>query len=154
MRTSRQTLIAIEHAAVRSWPALETADIDGWLWRFASGGSLRANSVATLGFTGASVEAAVAEVERRYGAKAAPCRFTVSEVSTPDDLDARLDRLGYARGEDHVTMAKEVASNATMPGDTETTADPTQEWMAVYLSGLGPNRREALAELDAPVVAD
>jgi hypothetical protein len=31
-------LAEIEAAAVRSWPALETADVDGWLWRYASGG--------------------------------------------------------------------------------------------------------------------
>ena len=76
MPISRDTLLAIEQAAVRSWPALETAGIDGWLWRHASGGSLRANSVAALAFTGASVGAAIAEAERRYRARGAPCRFT------------------------------------------------------------------------------
>ena len=78
MPISRQSLIAIEQAAVRSWPALETADIDGWLWRYASGGSQRANSVSALAFTGRDVEAAICEAERRYGAKGAPCWFTVT----------------------------------------------------------------------------
>jgi len=138
---SRDTLLAIEQAAVRSWPALQTADIDGWLWRYASGGSLRANSVAALAFSGASVDAAIAEAERRYRARGAPCRFTIAQVSEPSDLDRRLAALGYARSEDHVTMAKAVTAEATVPGDVELWFDPTPEWLAVYLSGLSADRR-------------
>jgi ribosomal protein S18 acetylase RimI-like enzyme len=151
---SRDTLVAIEQAAVRSWPALETADIGGWRWRYASGGSLRANSVAALAFTGASVEAAVAEAERRYRARGAPCRFTVAEVSLPGDLDDRLAALGYARSEDHVTMAKAVPAVASLPGEVELSSEPTGEWLAVYLSGLAADRKAIapaiLAGLPAP----
>jgi len=151
---SRHTLLAIEQAAVRSWPALHTADIDGWLWRYASGGSLRANSVAALAFTGASVDDGIADAERRYGAQGAPCRFTIAEVSEPSDLDRRLEALGYARSEDHVTMAKAVTAQAAMPGDVEVLFDPTPEWLAVYLSGLSADRRAIaptiLAGLPAP----
>jgi len=140
---SRQHLAEIEAAAVRSWPAPETADIDGWLWRCASGGSLRANSVSTLSFLGADFEAAVRDAERRYLAKGAPCRFTVTDVSEPGDLDARLAAMGYARGEDHVTMAKAIAGSPTpAPADVVLSGDPSPEWLAVYLAGLAPNRRE------------
>ena len=141
MPVSRDTLCAIEQAAVRSWPALEVADIGGWRWRYASGGSLRANSVAALAFTGASVEAAVAEAERRYRARGAPCRFTIAEVSVPGDLDGRLAALGYARSEDHVTMAKALPADASLPGDVELSSEPTGEWLAVYLSGLAADRK-------------
>ena len=110
---SHEQLARIEAAAVRSWPAPETADIDGWLWRCASGGSLRANSVSTLSFRGVGFEAAVRDAEGRYRAKGAPCRFTVTDVSQPGDLDVRLAAMGYARGEDHVTMAKAVAGSPT-----------------------------------------
>jgi N-acetylglutamate synthase len=110
---SREQLARIEAAAVRSWPALETADLGGWLWRYASGGSQRANSVATLAFGGADIEAAVREAGRRYRARGAPCRFTIAEVSQPADIDARLAAMGYERGHDHVTMVKEIAARAT-----------------------------------------
>lgn len=139
-------LAEIEAAAVRSWPALETVALDGWLWRWASGGSQRANSVATLAFHGTDLDAAVRESERRYRAKGAACRFTISEVSEPCDLDARLAALGYDRGHDHVTMAKEIAApDAASPGPpahgVALSTDPTPEWLAVYLSGLTPDRR-------------
>jgi len=139
---SRGPLVEIEAAALRSWPALETADLDGWLWRYASGGSLRANSVATLTFAGTDVGAAVREAERRYRAKGAPCRFTIAEVSQPADIDARLAAMGYDRGEDHLTMAKEIAGAARPPSDVVLSVEPTSDWLAVYLSGLSPNRRE------------
>ena len=35
---SRERLLAIERAAVAAWPAGETADIGGWLWRSSGGG--------------------------------------------------------------------------------------------------------------------
>ena len=139
---TRTMLVEIEAAAVRSWPAPETADVDGWLWRYASGGSLRANSVSTLSFRGIDLDAAVREAERRYRANGAPCRFTVTEVSEPDDLDARLVALGYALGEDHVTMAKAIDASVTAPADILLSADTTPEWLAVYLAGLAPNRRK------------
>jgi ribosomal protein S18 acetylase RimI-like enzyme len=142
---SLRLLAKIEAAAVRSWPAPETADLDGWLWRYASGGSFRANSVSTLSFFGADFEAAVAEAERRYRGKGAPCRITVTAVSQPAGIDARLAALGYVRGDDHVTMAKAVAAapNAPAPADVSVAAAPTPEWLAVYLSGLSASRREA-----------
>ena len=121
---SRDTLLAIEQAAVRSWPALETADIEGWLWGFASGGSLRANSVAALAFGGSSVDVALAEAERRYRARNAPCRFTITEVNEPSDLDCRLAALGYVRSEDHVTMAKAVAAGSGAAGPYRAVARP------------------------------
>ncbi len=139
--SAREQLAAIEAAAVRSWPALETADIEGWLWRYASGGSLRANSVSALAFHGGNLAGAVADVERRYRAKGAPCRFNITEVGAPSDLDARLAGMGYQRGEPHNTMAKAIAATTHSPADVELAPDPTPEWLPVYLTGLSPDRR-------------
>jgi ribosomal protein S18 acetylase RimI-like enzyme len=142
----------IEAASVRSWPAPQTAAIDGWLWRYASGGSLRANSVATLAFHGSDVDAAIREAERRYRERGAPCRFTICGVSEPGDLDARLAALGYARGADHLTMAKAVGSGiagprVAAPAEVELAADAKPEWLAIYLAGLAPSRRAAAPAL-------
>lgn len=141
MGVSRARLLAIEEAAVRSWPALQRMPIDGWLWRCTSGGSVRANTVATLAFSGADVEAAIDDVERLYRAAGAPPRFTISEVSAPSDLDPRLAARGYQRGDDHVTMAKSVSACAAPPDTVALGAEPTAEWMTVYLSGLTEDRR-------------
>jgi hypothetical protein len=98
-------LLRIERAAVRAWPALETAVIDGWLWRYTGGGSQRANSVSPLVFSGRDVEAAIAEVEWRYRAVRAPVMFQMSEVNQPADLDQRLQERGYRIKEPITTLA-------------------------------------------------
>ena len=82
------------------------------------------------------------DAERRYRARGVPCRFTVTEVSEPGDIDARLAAMGYERGEDHATMVKEMGDSAHTLAEVGLSADPSPEWLAVYLSGLAPNRRE------------
>ena len=152
--SASEALLEIEQAAVRSWPALETADIDGWLWRCASGGSFRANSVAALAFTGSDPESAVTDVEQRYAARGAPSRFTVSEVSAPADLDALLARRGYERGADHLTLAKDIAARiVSPPADVAMMQEPTQLWLDIYLAGLSPDRREIAPRLLAGLPA-
>jgi ribosomal protein S18 acetylase RimI-like enzyme len=140
MGPARETLQRLERAAVGSWPAPETADIDGWHWRYASGGSLRANSVSTLAFTGSDLEQAIGAAERRYHARGALSRFTVTAVSEPADLDARLAARGYALGKDHVTMLKEVAALSSGAEDVVRTQNLTPQWLAIYLAGLAPER--------------
>jgi hypothetical protein len=64
--SDRDGLIGIEHAAVRAWPAGETRDVDGWLWRFSGGGSQRANSVSALEYRGDDVERSIDTIENLY----------------------------------------------------------------------------------------
>ena len=143
----------IEAAAVRGWPALETAVVDGWLWRQTSGGSVRANSVATLAFSGDDIEVAITTVEAHARRRSAPACFTVSDVSVPADIDARLAARGYLRGGDHVTMAKRVAADAPLPKATHAAKTPTADWLAIYLSGLALDRRAVAPQILAGLPA-
>lgn len=135
-------LPSIEAAAVRGWPALVTADVSGWLWRQSSGGSVRANSVATLAFSGADLDAAIAVIESHARRCSVPACFTLSDVAMPADLDARLAERGYARGGDHLTLAKRVAANTILPAGVAVAAAPSRDWLEVYRSGLSPDRRD------------
>lgn len=137
----------IEGAAVRGWPATVQIPFDGWLWRHSTGGSVRANSVAALAFTGTDPEAAIDAIEAAAEARSVRACFTVSDASVPSDLDARLAARGYARGDDHVTMAKWIASSATLPAGVALSAELSPGWMAVYLSGLSENRRATAPEI-------
>lgn len=139
------TLLQIERAAVAGWPGLETEMVDGWLWRYASGGSVRANSVAALDYSGRDFDGSVARIEALYRARGATACFTISEVSRPAGLDEALAQRGYARGDDHVTLAKRITASPEphAPALGVETADrPSTGWLAAYLSGLSANRRE------------
>ena len=134
---------ALVRLAVDAWPALETSPIDGWLWRCSGGGSKRANSATTVGFTGGDLDASIDKVEALYRVRGQAARFQVEEISTPLGLAARLTERGYTLEEITVNMAKPVRLAAPAPGDDgcSRTGTPTPAWLAVYLSAITPDRR-------------
>jgi ribosomal protein S18 acetylase RimI-like enzyme len=142
-------LYEIEAAAVRGWPALSVEPCHGWLCRHTSGGSLRANSVATLAFDGPDPDAAIAAVERFYARRDALPLFTICDVSRPADLDARLAARGYRQGDDHLTMAKPVAPGPAARAEVTVSAEPSAAWTAVYLTGLSPDHQSVAPRLIA-----
>jgi GNAT superfamily N-acetyltransferase len=143
MHLPHDRLVAIERIAVAAWPALETADIEGWLWRYSGGGSQRANSVSALDFRGADIDAAIAQAEERYRARGASPMFQICDVNDPTDLDARLERRGYRLQEPCTVLAKSIAPNgAAIPdADIEVSERPGPDWLSVYLAGITPSRR-------------
>jgi len=139
-----ETLREIERAAVRGWPALETGEIDGWVMRVSSGGSVRANSVAALDYSGTDLDKAIAKSVEFYQHRGALPRFTITDVSVPAELDDALATRGWMRHGDHVTMTKELASTQPLSSSLETVVRhlaPTPDWFRVYLEGLLENRR-------------
>jgi N-acetylglutamate synthase len=137
----------IEAAAVRGWPAPEAVDVDSWLWRHASGGSIRANSVATLAYSGSDLDASISRIEALATSRDVPACFAISDVSVPADLDARLAARGYIRDADHVTMAKRVSPEAPRPAEVDVATAPSPGWLEAYLSGLSADRRPVAPEI-------
>lgn len=151
--SERERLLAIERAAVRAWPAGETREVDGWLWRYSGGGSQRANAVSALHYRGTDVERTIDQVERLYGARGAPVRFQVGfPLSEPEDLDARLASRGYVIHDPVTTLIKPIVVVA-MPDDVVLGASPSEGWMRVYLSNISPDRRPFAAAILARVPA-
>jgi ribosomal protein S18 acetylase RimI-like enzyme len=147
MRADVSQLRTIENAAVRGWPALDTVTIDGWLARASSGGSIRANSVSALAYTGVDADASIDAAVEFYQRRGARVMFTITEVSEPAGLDARLAVRGFERRGEHATMVKAVAGTESIPepvahGITVGLHErPTPDWYAVYLEGLTGDRR-------------
>jgi len=106
---SPQDRLGIERVAVRAWPALETSNVSGWLWRYTGGGSQRANSVSPLDFFGADVEAAIAAAEQLYGARGATPMFRQDRevgIVREGDRGVETERLGEGVAEGLVTPAQ------------------------------------------------
>lgn len=152
MPITRDTLLRIERAGVRAWPAGETASIDGWLWRYTGGGSQRANSVSPLAFTGADPERAIDAAEQRYAARGGKAMFQLTDVAAPADLDQRLARRGYRVQEPCTTLAKVLTAPA-MPDGVEIADAPSADWLGNYLAGVTESRRPQAASILARVPA-
>src|SRR5262245_40661904 len=151
---SHDELLAIERAAVAAWPALETADINGWLWRYSGGGSQRANSVSPLRIEGCDVEGAIATVEACYRARGAAAMFQICDVSVPADLDQRLKHPGYRLQEPCTCLAKHIGSatdGARIDANVELAQVPSQDWLSVYLAGITVSRRSLAPKILARV---
>src|ERR1700710_456562 len=99
MDITRNDRIRLERAHVHAWPALQTANIDSWLWRASGGGSRRANSVSTIDFTGNDPDRAIDEVESRYRTRGAPACFQTFDETNPPGLADRLQQQGYQQSE-------------------------------------------------------
>lgn len=149
--SDRERLIGIERAAVRAWPASETREVDGWLWRYSGGGSQRANSVSALHYRGSNVERSIDAIERLYGERGAPVRFQVGfPLSQPGDLDQRLAARGYVIHDPVTTLVKPVVPVA-LPGSVRLSEIPSDAWMKVYLSNVSSDRRPFAADILARV---
>nr|WP_294519390.1 GNAT family N-acetyltransferase [uncultured Rhodopila sp.] len=146
MQIGRAERVRMERAHVRAWPALRTADIDGWLWRCSGGGSHRANSVSTIDFSGDDPEAAVIRAETLYHAAGRKAQFQTFDETSPPGLEALLQARGYRRGEPTVTMFKPPAAGAS-GRDVEVRDCAGDEWIAVYLGEITESRRAANAEI-------
>lgn len=140
MEIGREERVRMERAHVRAWPALQTLDLDGWLWRSSGGGSQRANSVSTIDFHGNDPEATIAKAEACYRAAGAPARFHTFDDTSPPGLGDLLRARGYRETDPTVTMFKRTERQRS-PVDVETRDEPWVEWRDVYLSEITENRR-------------
>ncbi len=147
----RDLLLRIEEAGVHAWPALETAPLQGWLWRYSDGGSQRANSVSALHFTGSDVDAAIDGAERLYAARGKGTMFQVSTVAAPRDLDGRLAARGYRINDPCITLVNDIAFNAAAPDGVEYFSSATPEWFDCYASVITPERRRIAPQILARI---
>lgn len=150
MNVSREDRIRMERAHVRAWPAANTANIGGWLWRSSGGGSQRANSVSTIDFAGNDLHGAVAAVEARYSAAGQPVRFQTFDDTAPPELAEVLRARGYQNTGATLTMTKPVTPIGC-PSGVERHDHATDEWLDVYLGAITPDRRQANAGIVATI---
>lgn len=140
-----EDLRRVEQAAVNAFPAPETEDVEGWLFRTSHGGYQRTNSVSTLGYRGRDLAASIARVEALAKAAGQRPRFHISEVSEPHGLDGVLEARGYARSERCLTMFKPVGARKADLTGVEWTYFPSTQWFKIYTSVLDESRK-AVAE--------
>lgn len=146
--------LQIEQLGVAAWPALATAPIGDWLWRWSESGSQRANSVACLGDPGLAIDHAIDAAEALYRARGAVPLFQVSTIASPPQTDEALAARGYRLVEPCTWLAIDLSMpQAATDFDCTATDAPDAGWMATYLSVISANRRERAPSVIARVPA-
>jgi ribosomal protein S18 acetylase RimI-like enzyme len=125
----------LEEMVVDAWPAVETADLDGWLLRASGGPTHRGNSVAPLD-DGASLtlDARIAQAEAWYRERNRPPMFQLGPCAAPDELDDVLAKRGYRKeGDALLALAtpKRVASATQTACKTLIESKPGDAWLEI-----------------------
>jgi ribosomal protein S18 acetylase RimI-like enzyme len=149
------TILALEEAAMRAWPALERIDEAGWVIRFAGGYTRRANSAAALTADDGDLEDQLAWVEEAYAARGLPAIFRVVCGCGPAGLDDALAAAGYEREGEALVMTLEVP-RAAPPVPHALRAVPIDAWLLLWerLSARGPEGRDLHRRLLASIAGE
>ncbi|THV31505.1 GNAT family N-acetyltransferase [Glycomyces paridis] len=140
-------ILALERALAATWPATETADLGGWLLRFAHGYTRRANSALALTAPPGGVDAAAAAVADWYRARGARPLIALAGPVTKR-LEAELADRGWTAEAETVVMTKAIeavdydgeAVVADEPGPVHLAQSGRGAPAAAAVLGSGPGR--------------
>jgi N-acetylglutamate synthase len=122
----------LEERCLNAWPALRCRLLDGWVLRFGDGFTRRANSVQALHAGALDATHKVERCEAAYAAVSQPCVFKITPLAEPPELDALLERRGYAQGGVTGVQLLEALPRGALPCDG-TLCDPLDEtWQAAF----------------------
>jgi len=148
--TPNDTIRAIEELTLNAWPAPQTVLYDGWILRFASGYTRRANSINPLYPSAIELAEKIAACERIYRDRGLKVIFKLTATSQPVGLDDVLAAAGYAF--DALTSVQLLDLRDWAPPrdpSIELTTGVTEEWFAAFcrMSSLAPEHRPAAQQI-------
>lgn len=139
-QVTRHEIVAAELAGDRTWPAPVHERLGDWLLRAAGGFSNRANTALPVGDPGRPLGEAVDAVEEWYRARGLNPGINVP-LPLAADVDAELDRRGWATTYRTVMMASDLHSMAAPPGGALPPVTlrprPSTEFLAVVAGNKG-----------------
>jgi ribosomal protein S18 acetylase RimI-like enzyme len=142
-------IAAIETIAADALPSAEFAPLDGWRLRFHHGVTRRANSVLAERRGELPLPDKLAAVEAFYAERGLPTRFQLSPASQPPELDALLERRGYAAEPGALVQTCPPERIAPLAPRFEATIEqePSPAWRALLASvdPAGATKAEARA---------
>jgi N-acetylglutamate synthase len=132
-------IIELERLLAATWPAPETADLGGWLLRYAEGYTRRANSALALTAPEGGTDAALAAVEAWYGERGArPLIAVAGPVARR--LDQELAERGWTAEAEAAVMVRPIEAVA-YAGEARIADAPS----AALVASAGRGRAEVAA---------
>ncbi len=135
---------AIEELSMNAWPAMQTMLYDGWVLRSADGYTKRANSIYPLYDSTMDLDEKIGFCESFYRDLNLPAVFKMTEASTPTDLDARLDALGYRIDSPTSVQTLDLGMGKhEIPHGVDLKSNDTETWHEAFarMNNVSPDRR-------------
>lgn len=150
--------LRFEEYALNGWPAPQTLFYDGWVLRFASGYTRRANSVNPLYPSSLPLDEKIATCERLYADQGLPTIFKLTSQSQPAGLEEALTERGYLMEAPTVVQTLSLAGSGSFPIPNGFVGSEhlTEKWFSTYaaLSGTDekylPAMRQVLSLIALP----
>lgn len=147
----------IEELSMNAWPAVQTLHYDGWVLRFADGYTKRANSVNPLYVPEMDVDEKIKVCELFYRDEGLPTVFKMTAASAPENLDARLEALGY-----HIDSPTSVqlldlsTTEYAITDDVNLTSTDSETWHAAFarMNNVKTDRRTTHEKILRAILPD
>ena len=140
----------LEELSINAWPALQTWLYDGWVLRFASGYTRRANSVNPLYPGRLDFDEKITACEMSYQSQGLPVVFKLTPANAASGLDACLAGRSY-RSEAATSVQCLSLEHFTAAPDNAVQLLPaaSEAWRQAYarMSGLDPGKSAIHARL-------
>ncbi len=134
----RHQVYLIQEIANNSWPAKHFFFLNGWILRFTSGATGRANSVLPIRYWGQNLEEDIRIVEEAYSAYNLPAKFMLNDYYTPENLQTTLSKYDYYADPEVYVMGASLTELRRLPENKgyKYTGKPekTQEWYNAFVS--------------------
>jgi GNAT superfamily N-acetyltransferase len=139
---------ALEHRALRAWPAPETIEIAGWVQRFSGGYTKRANSINALAPESGFTPGLKDQLEAPYRERDMPPIWRLTPLAPPE-ADFLLAEAGYRRIDESLVQRASLDSRFVPDAEVEVAPVPSADWLAGFadLSPVAPPHRETMARM-------
>ena len=145
---------ALERRAFRAWPALETRKTAGWVQRFSSGYTKRANSINALEEDVEFNQPLRIALEAPYRARGLPPIWRLTSLAPPD-VDLVLADAGYQRIDESLVQRSPLDERFVHDPEVRIDPAPSAAWLAGFaeLSPVAPAHRETMARMLRSIAA-
>lgn len=127
----RPWLERIEEASLNAWPAPRQILYDGWILRFASGYTKRANSVNPRYPSTLPVNEKIAYCEKMYDQAGLPVIFRLPEPFVPEGLESALKTAGYEAFDPTLVLGREIHTQDDLTGNVEVKRMEKDAWLCL-----------------------
>lgn len=140
-------ITSLEELSLNAWPALQTFLYDGWVLRFASGYTKRANSINPLYASRLTfdIDQKIDFCESVFHSQKLPVVFKITPTVFPSKLDEILEARGYRKDSlTSVQILEMSPANIQFSSAVEIREDLSDEWLDGYcrMSAVSAASRE------------